>query len=59
MTIPRIDRLFHEYTGTVPGAGALLAQDGVIQLSAAFGPLMSPYRARTKNEVFFRIWYDR
>jgi CubicO group peptidase (beta-lactamase class C family) len=37
MTSTSLDQLFSDYTGAVPGVSALLVQDGVIQVSAAFG----------------------
>jgi CubicO group peptidase (beta-lactamase class C family) len=32
-----LDQLFHNYTGAVPGASALLVRDGVVRVAAAFG----------------------
>src|SRR5262245_2155871 len=37
MTSTPLDLLFHDYTGAVPGASALLLQDGIALVDAAFG----------------------
>jgi CubicO group peptidase (beta-lactamase class C family) len=37
MTPTPLDQLVHDYTGAVPGASALLLQDGVALVEAAFG----------------------
>jgi CubicO group peptidase (beta-lactamase class C family) len=37
MTSTPLDQLFHDYTGAVPGASAILLQDGVALVDAAFG----------------------
>ena len=37
MTATSLDQLFHDCTGTVPGASALLLRDGATVAGAAFG----------------------
>jgi CubicO group peptidase (beta-lactamase class C family) len=37
MTSRPLDQLFHDYTGAVPGASAILLQDGLPLVEAAFG----------------------
>jgi CubicO group peptidase (beta-lactamase class C family) len=37
MTPTPLDQLFHDYNGAVPGASAILLQDGVALVDAAFG----------------------
>ena len=37
MTPTPLDQLFHGYNGAVPGASALLLQDGVALVEAAYG----------------------
>jgi len=37
MTAKPLDPLFHDYTGTVPGASAILVRDGAVHFATAFG----------------------
>jgi len=37
MTAKPLDQLFHDYTGAVPGASAILVRDGATIVAAAFG----------------------
>lgn len=37
MTSTPLDVLFHDYTGAVPGASAIVVRDGATMVAAAFG----------------------